>query len=180
MGQTQSNFVLGDDYDHHGHKHVDRKTMKKIDLNRYTGTWWEAAKYPIKWEKECVSATANYTFDKIKQVLKVKNSCWSDPNAKKLIYSRTGEAWIPNMEDQGRMKLEFTDGLPSDGVSDYLIHWTDYDNYAIVGGSDGQYLWVLSRKQKIPSGDIDMLIEYVKTYQYDPQKLVWNNYVFEI
>lgn len=172
MGQTQSNYAQGDP-----HEFFHRKTMKEVDINRYAGTWWETAKYPLKWEQGCRRATAEYTYDEVNGVLKVENSCWADLSGKELIYSRSGEAWIPNMDDQGRMKLIFNDGLPSDGVSDYLIHWTDYDNYALVGGSNGQYFWILSRKEKIPSDDIDMLIDKVEEYKYDPEKLIWDGNV---
>lgn len=144
-------------------------TMKVLDTARYGGDWWEIAKYPLVWEQDCERATANYAYDPIKRVIKVTNRCWQDGQ---VVRTRTGEARMDNMADQGKLRLNFTDGLPSDGESDYWVHWTDYDNYAIVGGGSGMYLWVLSRKEKMPAGDIDMIMDKVKSFGYGTDKLI--------
>lgn len=144
-------------------------TMKKLDVYLYSGEWWEIAKYPLIWESDCERATANYSYDSFKNVIKVTNICWVNGQ---VIRTRTGEARMDNMNDKGKLRLNFTDGLPSDGESDYWVHWTDYTSYAIVGGRDGKYLWVLSRKEKMPRGDIDMIINKVKSYGYDTDRLI--------
>ena len=144
-------------------------TMKTLYTARYSGDWWEIAKYPLFWENDCDRATANYIYDPARKVIKVTNRCWKDGQ---VIRTRTGEAYMPNMSDQGKLRLNFTDGLPSDGESDYWVHWTDYDNYAIVGGGSKQYLWVLSRREKMPQGDIDMIMDKVRSYGYDTERLI--------
>lgn len=143
---------------------MSSKTLDQVNFDRYGGTWWEFGSYPLKWEANCDRSTAEYQFDSVKKVLKVTNNCWKDG---KISYSRTGEAYVPNMNDQGKLRLNFTDGLPSDGESDYYIHWTDYDNYAIVGVPSGEYFWILTRKEKIPRSEIPRIVKLVQTYGYD-------------
>ena len=164
-----------------------QKTLTTLDTIRYGGDWWEIARYPLFWENDCERATANYVYDPIKKVIKVTNRCWRNGQ---IVRTRTGEARMTNMADQGKLRLNFTDGLPSGPKpriddprtpldsknqvleSDYWVHWTDYNNYAIVGGGDGNYLWVLSRKEKMPQGDIDMIMDKVRSYGYDTDRLI--------
>ncbi len=93
-------------------------TVKSIDFDRYIGKWWGLAKYPIMWEKSCDKATADY--DYVDGILKVTNNCIK---GNQVLFSRTGEAYVPDATDMGKLKLNFTDRLPSDGESDYWIHW---------------------------------------------------------
>src|SRR6476660_8036475 len=50
-------------------------TVSKVDLKRYTGKWFEIARYPNKFQKKCVGNTsANYTI-KSDGKLEVINEC---------------------------------------------------------------------------------------------------------
>ena len=122
------------------------KTQKDFNVTRYLGKWYDVAHKEFKWQKGCAFSSAEYSWDSIKKLMVVKNNCLN-PN-REIIYSRSGEARIPNMNDKSKLKIKFTDGLPSDPEGDYFVHWTDYDNYSIVGG--GGFLWILSRSPQIP------------------------------
>jgi|GEM_PF-1136667 len=37
------------------------QTVAKVDLSRYTGTWYEIASYPQRFQKGCTGTTATYT-----------------------------------------------------------------------------------------------------------------------
>ncbi len=37
------------------------QTVSKVDLSRYTGTWFEIASYPQRFQKGCTGTTATYT-----------------------------------------------------------------------------------------------------------------------
>ena len=51
------------------------RTVPSVDLNRYSGTWYEIAKYPNKFQKDCVgNTTATYTL-KSEGKLEVLNRC---------------------------------------------------------------------------------------------------------
>ena len=55
------------------------QTQKDFDVSRYLGKWYEIAKYPFPFEKDCDFAEAEYRWDGKDQVMLIKNSCL-DPN----------------------------------------------------------------------------------------------------
>ena len=141
-------------------------TVENFDPTRYVGIWHEIAKYPLRWESDCENAIASYTFLPNNNI-RVVNTCVVDG---KEIRKRSGEAKFT--DQSGKLLLTFTDGLPSDGESPYWVHETDYDNYAIVGGPSGQYLWILSRGQKMRDCKFNEIKARVSAYGYNPEKLV--------
>jgi apolipoprotein D and lipocalin family protein len=64
--------------------------------------------------------------------------------------------------------------------TEYIILYTDYSNYAIIGSSDLNNLWLLSRKQDNSSAEIQKLIDIVKQYNYPLQKLIFSNLAFNL
>ena len=149
---------------------ISNETVKNLDIGRYMGQWYEIAKYPIVWEKDCERASANYVWDPIKQKVLVENQCWVKD---KLIRTRRAEAWVPDANDKGKLLIQFNDGLPADpGPAPYWVHWTDYNYNAIVGGPSGQFLWWLSRKPKVWAIEVEPMLERVASFGYDPNKLM--------
>ncbi len=149
---------------------VSRETQANFDPMRYQGQWYEIARYPLMWEKDCEAASARYTWDDTKKVIMVENSCWKGG---KVIRVRRGEA-VPDPNDMSKATLTFTDGMPSGPPSPYWVHCTDYDNFALVGGPSGMYLWVLSRRDRITKEEARMVLEKVAKYGYNPDKLTAN------
>ena len=147
-------------------------TQKDFDIYRYLGNWNEIAKYKFKWEESCNFASAEYSWDPIRGVMIVKNNCLDAVHRK--IYSRSGVARIPNINDTSKLRIKFNDGLPADPEGDYYVFYTDYDNYSIVGTPSKDLLWILSRKKKIPVKDVPMLLKKVSSFGFDPEKLISN------
>ena len=52
-----------------------RPLQKKLDLNKYGGTWYEIIRAPLSYEKGCVCNSAFYKYDFNKSKLYVKNTC---------------------------------------------------------------------------------------------------------
>jgi len=147
------------------------KTQKDFDLSRYLGKWYEVGKNPqTPWEKDCNFAEAYYTLDKKNNIMLIRNTCL-DEN-RKVKRESFGKARIPNLNDKSKLKVKFSgpDAFPFEG--DYLVHFTNYDQYAIVGG--GGLVWILARQPKIPKEDVPMLLHKVKSFGYNPDKVVSN------
>lgn len=144
-----------------------------FDVNKYSGLWYEIAKVPNKFEEGCHFSTAEYSWNSVRKVMNVKNTCL-DKN-RNILYVRSGEAKIVNRA-QKRLKLIFTDGLPSDNSNskwNYRILYTDYANYSIVtGSSDSDYMWILSRTSQIPAEDALILLNRIKSFGFDEKKLI--------
>lgn len=161
MGQTQSSSSSS--------SYVS-ETQADFDGIKYSGKWYEIAKFPLKWEIGCSNAMAEYTYAPVSKMLYVKNSCETkDGN----IYSRTGTASFT--ETSGKLKLLFNDGLPNDGISDYWVLSTDYVSYALVGGPTKEFLWVLSRSPQMSQCLYKRIVNTLSTvFRYDTQRLLLN------
>ena len=53
---------------------TDLQTVKKVDLQRYLGDWYEIARYEHKFQKDCKNVKANYSLREDKKI-QVVNSC---------------------------------------------------------------------------------------------------------
>ncbi len=53
---------------------TDLQTVKKVDLQRYLGDWYEIARYEHKFQKDCKNVKANYSLRDDKKI-QVVNSC---------------------------------------------------------------------------------------------------------
>ena len=53
---------------------VPMTVVAKVDMNRYLGTWYEIARFPNKFEKDCTHVTATYALA-ADQTIQVNNAC---------------------------------------------------------------------------------------------------------
>lgn len=143
-------------------------TVKNFDPSKYMGEWHEIAKYPFKYESNCDRAKAIYKWDDQTKEILVENQCFKRGV---MIRSRTAKAKIVDNNDPGKLKIMF-DGFPRDPTpGDYWIHWTDY-NTAIVGGPSGKMLWWLSRNETVKASEVEPMLEKIRTFGYDTDKLM--------
>ena len=148
-----------------------KSTQPKFDPVKYSGQWYEFAKYPtLKYQNMCKNSTADYKWDSSTSTLKVVNTCFLQNGQQ---YSRSANAKIIDFEDPGKLSIEFdaTEG-PTDGKGQYWVHYTDYDNYAIVGGPSSKYLWILSRQPKLSKKEARWLIDLVEGFGYNADCLM--------
>ena len=144
------------------------ETVKDLDVKRYMGEWYEIAHYPFKYQADCEKAKAIYEWDSDDDQILVENQCYAND---KMIRSRTAKAWIPNQSEKGKIKIMF-DGFPRESEpGDYWVHWTDYNN-AIVGGPSKNSLWWLSRNSTVRAKDVEPMLERIRTFGYDTDKLI--------
>lgn len=147
---------------------ISSETVKDLNLERYMGQWYEICHYDFKYQKDCEKAKAIYKWDSVNQKVLVENQCYAN---NKMIRSRTAKAWIPDPNDKGKLKIMF-DGFPRDpNPGDYWVLWTDYKN-AIVGGPSGDTLWWLSRNPTVKARDVEPMLELIRTFGYDTDRLI--------
>ena len=147
---------------------ISSETQKDFDIDRYTGTWYEIAKMPnFPWSRDCDFATAHYTFNKETKTIDIRNTCLdANKNVKRESF---GTARIPDSRDPSKLKVSFKEMPSIEG--DYHLNWTDYEKYAIVGGPTGQFVWILSRTETVPKKDFPFLLNKVKSFGYNPDKI---------
>lgn len=115
------------------------RTVPSVDLKRYTGTWYEIARYPNFFQNGCADSTATYTLRPDGEI-DVVNRCVKGPEKKPA--EAKGRAWPVDPADTAKLKVSFFWPFRSDY---WIIDLGQSYEYAVVGTPDREYLWILSR-----------------------------------
>lgn len=142
---------------------VDNSTVETMDLDRYMGKWYEIARYNHKFEKGLEYCTATYAMQ-------------DDGTIRVTNYGKKNGKWTKTV---GKGKVSDTPGLLSVSFfgpfySDYRVMMVDSGyNYALVGGDDDDYLWILSRTPQLNSDVREEIVQEANSRGYDTDALIW-------
>jgi apolipoprotein D and lipocalin family protein len=118
------------------------EVVSSVDLGRYTGTWYEIARYPHKFQKGCIGSRATYAL-RDDGNLSVLNECYEESDKSKL-RSAKGKAWIVDKDTNAKLKVSFF--WPFSGHY-WIIDLGKKYEYAVIGHPKRKYLWILCRTQ---------------------------------
>jgi len=142
-------------------------TVASVDLERYSGRWYEISKIPNRFQRVCTgNTTAQYSIrgdGRIDVVNRCKKADGSVEEAK-------GIARVVDATTNSKLKVSFVRFLWRWWFwGDYWILGLgkDYD-YAIVGTPNRKYGWILSRNSEINPDKYSRLIEELKNLGYNP------------
>jgi apolipoprotein D and lipocalin family protein len=141
--------------------------VDSVDLNRYAGRWYEIARYPNSFERDCVGVTADYTLREDGRV-EVVNTCIESSldGPERLI---RGSARVVDETTNAKLKVTFF--WPFEG--DYWILELDQDyRYAVVGEPSRSTLWILSRTPQMDDATYQDIIAGLPAKGYDPARLI--------
>lgn len=144
------------------------ETVEKIDIDLYSGTWIEIARYENRFEKGCAGATADYTLKNEK--IDVLNRCYDGQG--NLIAQANGKAYAT---DSSNSKLKVSFFWPFYGDYQVIMLANDY-HYSVVGEPSRKYLWILSRNEKLNDEDKNNILSKLPHFGYDPSKLYWTTF----
>lgn len=138
-----------------------------VDLARYAGTWYEIARYPNRFQKDCFATSVTYTI-KDDGTVEVINRCRSGSvNGEEK--SIRGVAWSVDLVTNAKLKVQFF--WPFRG--DYWIIQLDENyQYAVVGHPKRKYLWILSRTPNMDEQTYTDILERLEKQGYDTEKLI--------
>lgn len=135
---------------------------KAVDLNRYVGLWYEAARYEAPFQKGCEAVTARYT-PQSDGSIEVLNSCRQDSVAG-AERAATGRATVVPGSGNAKLKVSFFG--PFSGDYWVLDRAEDYA-WSIVGEGEGRFLWILTRKPVRSEVEYKALVARVAGLGYD-------------
>ncbi|WP_303674886.1 lipocalin family protein [Vampirovibrio chlorellavorus] len=145
-------------------------TVAHVDLEKYTGKWYEIAAIPMFFERKCVgNTTAEYTRLASGEV-SVFNSCQLS-NGKR--QSATGLARVVDPKTNAKLKVSFLN-LPLFGwqfwaSGDYwIIDLADDYSTALIGHPTRKYGWILSRTPELPTETLKGLSKKLADQGYNP------------
>ena len=131
----------------------DLKTVSKVDLQKYSGVWYEIARLPNKFQTECAGdVSADYTLREDGKI-KVVNRCRAAGKAKPKEAEGVARVSAKDNGSNSILEVRFAPAILSFLNSvwgDYRIIALDEKySYALVGSSDRKYLWILSRTKTL-------------------------------
>lgn len=142
------------------------QTVQFVDLNRYSGKWFEIASYPQKFQKGCHCTTAEYTLSEKGYVI-VENRCNRDSIQGQQSYIR-GKAFVEKNSGSAKLKVQFF--WPFRGKY-WIIDLADDYSYAVVCHPNRQYLWILSRAPVMDEASYEMILSRLETNGFDLSKI---------
>lgn len=141
------------------------QTVSSVDLKRYSGTWYEIAKYPNKSQKQCAgNTTATYNFKPDGNV-EVVSKCLTKEGK---VDDLKGMAKIVDKQTNAKLKGSFA-GFSS--APYWVIDLDENYQYAVVGEPDRKYLWILSRSPEMSDATYQNILRKIETAGYNPAKL---------
>lgn len=141
-------------------------TVPSVDLKRYVGVWYEIARLPNRFEKDCAAnVTATYT-QRSNGKIEVINECRKSNNVMK---RSKGTAKV--VANSGNAKLKVTFFWPFSGDYWVLDLGQNYE-YAVVGEPSRKYLWILSRTPQLDDGLYQQLLNRMATQGFDTKSMI--------
>ncbi|WP_425500200.1 lipocalin family protein [Pseudomonas akapageensis] len=153
---------------------VPPKTASKVDLKRYQGTWYELARMPMYFQRDCAQSEAHYTL-KDDGTVGVLNRCVTMEGK---LEEATGTATpqVPGKADKLWVVFDswFSKLAPGVVKGDYWVLYIgdDYQT-ALVGNPNRTYLWLLSRKPQVTPLVREELLAKARQQGYDTKRLIW-------
>ena len=137
--------------------------VPQVDLARYTGTWYEIASFPQRFQKGCTNTKAVYTL-RNDGTVEVLNSCFRNGKTD----TAKGTAWIVDKTSNAKLKVSFF--WPFRGDYWIIELGRDYE-YAVVAGPDRKYLWILARSPQMDEGLYGAIVERLRAGGFDVGRL---------
>lgn len=149
------------------------RVVPEVDLVRYSGQWYEIARFPNRFQKRCAGeVTATYTLQPNGKI-SVLNRCRLE-NGEEI--QAQGVARLAGKEQPNSiLKVRFAPAILS-----FLPQvWGDYQiialspdyTHALVGDPARKYLWVLSRSPRMDDAIFDQLVQEARSQGFDTNRL---------
>ena len=138
--------------------------IESLDINKYSGVWYEIARYDHYFERGLDNVTATYTIESDGSV-QVLNRGFKSGEEKTI----TGKAYRTGEGNSGILKVVFFIF-----GSEYRVIYIDKDyKYAVVTSSSPDYLWILARSPKISDDRLGELTKFITGNGFKSEKLIF-------
>jgi apolipoprotein D and lipocalin family protein len=145
------------------------RTVESVDLERYSGVWYEIARLPNDFQDHCAGdVKATYSLRPDGRI-DVVNACRTESGG---LDEARGIARIASRDGHNtKLKVRFAPAI----LSFLPMVWGDYwilglapdYNWAVVGEPSRKYLWILARTPDLPPSALEQAREIAKFNGYD-------------
>ena len=158
----------------HSADNLEPRTADNVDLKQYQGTWYELARLPMFFQRNCAQSEAHYKIKDDGNVA-VTNRCrtsegkWEEAvgTASPQVPGKTDKLWVEFDNWFSRLLPGFTKG-------DYwILHVSEGYKTAVVGNPNRKYLWLLSRTPTVSESVKQEMLSKARQQGYDTSRLIW-------
>lgn len=141
--------------------------VSNVDINRYTGKWYEIARLPNWFERKLKCTTAEYTLREDGKITVLNRGYYiAEPEKSS---ASEGVAWVPDRNQPAKLKVRFF--WPFSG--DYWIMDLDKDyKWVLVGEPSFKYLWILAREKKMDEATYRSLLKKAADNGYNVESII--------
>lgn len=148
-------------------------TVAQVNLQRYQGKWFEAARLPMYFQHDWIKSTAEYTLQP-DHTVKVVNRCETRDGKPKMV---RGTAVSLDPETNARLEVTFNEWfsvfIPKSKQGNYWVLDLNSDySLAAVGTPDRKCLWILARKLPVPPAEFERVKKKCAALGYDTSALL--------
>jgi len=143
------------------------QVVPSVDLARYAGRWYEIARLPNRFQRDCAAnTTATYTLRQDGKITVVNECHKADGRLK----SAKGTARVADRRGPNT-KLKVSFFWPFSG-NYWIIDLDPEYRWVVVGEPGRDYLWILSREPRMDDAIYSQIIERVKQQGYEAGRLM--------
>ena len=142
------------------------QTVASVDVNRYSGKWYEIASFPQRFQKGCHCTTAEYSLSPNGYLI-VENKCNIGSVNGKQSYIK-GKAFVEKNSGNAKLKVQFFWPLRA---KYWIIDLAEDYSYAVVSHPSKKYLWILSRTPNMNDALYHQILSRLKEKGFELSKL---------
>jgi len=125
------------------------RTVPFVDLNRYAGHWFEIARFPNRFQRQCVADVRASYARRADGRIDVINRCRTGNG----VTEARGIARLVDEHTQAKLKVRFAPAwlswLPPVWGDYWIIGLAPGYSWALVGDPGREYLWILARTPRL-------------------------------
>jgi len=147
------------------------ETVPYVDLERYSGLWYEIASYPARFQEGCHCTTAGYALSSDGRYVSVTNRCRrGSPSGSASGIS--GKAFAVKGSGNAKLRVQFFWPFRAPY---WVVGLAEDYSWALVSGPSRKYLWILSRSPIMEEGTYNSILELLRSKGFDTEKLRLSN-----
>ena len=146
-------------------------TVRSVDLQRYSGVWYEIARIPNSFQDQCAYGTTAEYIVRGDGEIAVINKCYEEDGH---LDVAEGVARVVDEKTNAKLEVSFVSFL---GIrpfwGDYWIIGLDEDySYAVVGHPERKYGWILSRTPSLSEETLQTIFDLLSAQGYDTKSFI--------
>jgi apolipoprotein D and lipocalin family protein len=147
-------------------------TVDAVDLDRYAGDWFEVARFPNRFQRQCASDVRATYVRRPDGRVDVINRCRLEDGS---TTEAQGVARVADDRTFAKLKVRFAPAALSFLPFVWGDYWilglaSDY-TWATVGSPDRDYLWVLARAPVLDAGRLASALTAARANGFDVERL---------